>query len=188
MYGDAATKENQFGYDWHPKILGDHSHMAMFAAMNAGKVKGMICIGQNPATSINAKLERTGLRKLEWLVVKDNWLTETATYWKNAPEVKNGEVKTADIKTEVFFLPATQVAELEGTFTNTQRLLQFHHKAAEAPGRLPIGHAVQLRSRQAAEEALRQLHCCRATRASRISSGTTSMRTKPSARRASLRR
>ena len=40
MYGDAATKENQFGYDWHPKILGDHSHMAMFAAMNAGKVKG----------------------------------------------------------------------------------------------------------------------------------------------------
>ena len=134
MYGDAATKENQFGYDWHPKILGDHSHMAMFAAMNAGKVKGMICVGQNPATSLNAKLERAGLRKLEWLVVKDNWITETANYWKNAPEIKNGEVKTADIKTEVFYLPATQVAELEGTFTNTQRLLQFHHKAAEAPG------------------------------------------------------
>ncbi|MDO8700393.1 MAG: molybdopterin-dependent oxidoreductase, partial [Deltaproteobacteria bacterium] len=134
MYGDAATKENQFGYDWHPKILGDHSHMAMFAAMYAGKVKGMRCVGQNPATSINAKLERAGLGKLEWLVVKDNWVTETATYWKNAPEVKNGEVKTADIKTEIFFLPATQVAEVEGTFTNTQRLLQFHHKAAEAPG------------------------------------------------------
>ncbi len=74
------------------------------------------------------------LRKLDWLVVKDNWITETATFWKNSPEVKNGEVKTADIKTEVFYLPATQVAEIEGTFTNTQRLLQFHHKAAEAPG------------------------------------------------------
>ena len=134
MYGDAATQENQFGYDWHPKILGDHSHMAMFAAMNAGGVKGMFCIGQNPATSLNAKLERAALRKLEWLVVKDNWLTETANFWKNAPEVKNGEVKTADIKTEVFFFPATQVAEVEGTFTNTQRMLQFHHKAAEAPG------------------------------------------------------
>ena len=134
VYGDAATKENQFGWDWHPKILGDHSHMAMFVAMNAGKVKGMFCVGQNPATSLNAKLDRSALRKLEWLVVKDNWLTETATFWKNAPEVKNGEVKTADIKTEVFFLPATQVAEIEGTFTNTQRLLQFHHKAAEAPG------------------------------------------------------
>ena len=47
---------------------------------------------------------------------------------------RSGEVKTADIKTEVFFLPATQVGEIEGTFTNTQRLLQFHHKAAEAPG------------------------------------------------------
>jgi len=134
LYGDAATKENQFGWDWHPKILGDHSHMAMFVAMNAGKVKGMLCVGQNPATSVNAKLERSGLRKLDWLVVKDNWLTETATFWKHAPEVKNGEVKTADIKTEVFFLPATQVGEVEGTFTNTQRLLQFHHKAAEAPG------------------------------------------------------
>jgi formate dehydrogenase major subunit len=134
LYGDAATKENQFGWDWHPKILGDHSHMAMFVAMNAGKVKGMFCVGQNPATSVNAKLERSGLRKLDWLVVKDNWLTETATFWKNAPEVKNGEVKPANIKTEVFFLPATQVGEVEGTFTNTQRLLQFHHKAAEAPG------------------------------------------------------
>ena len=134
MYGEAATKDNQFGYDWHPKILGDHSHMAMFAAMNAGKVKGMICIGQNPATSLNAKLDRQALRKLDWLVVKDNWIQETANFWKTAPEIKNGEVKTQDIKTEVFFFPATQVAEVDGTFTNTQRLLQFHHKAAEPPG------------------------------------------------------
>jgi len=134
VYGDTATKENQFGWDWHPKILGDHSHMAMFVAMNAGKVKGMFCVGQNPATSLNAKLERAALGKLEWLVVKDNWLTETAMFWKSAPEIKSGAVKTADIKTEVFYFPATQVAEVEGTFTNTQRLLQFHHKAAEAPG------------------------------------------------------
>ena len=134
IYGNAATQENQFGWDWHPKILGDHSHMAMFAAMNADRVKGMFCVGQNPATSLNAKLERSGLRKLEWLVVKDNWLTETATFWKNAPEIKKGEIKTADIKTEVFYLPATQVGEVNGTFTNTQRMLQFHHKAAEAPG------------------------------------------------------
>ena len=134
MYGEAATKDNQFGYDWHPKILGDHSHMPMFVAMNNGKVKGMLCIGQNPATSLNAKLERAGLRKLEWLVVKDNWIHETANLWKSAPEIKSGEVKPQDIKTEVFFFPATQVAEVNGIFTNTQRLLQFHHKAAEPPG------------------------------------------------------
>jgi formate dehydrogenase major subunit len=134
MYGSAATKENDFGFAWHPRILGDHSHMPMFVAMNAGKVKGMLCVGQNPATSLNAKLERAAMRKLDWLVVKDNWLHETANYWKTAPEVKNGEVHPQDIKTEVFFFPAAQVAETEGTFTNTQRMLQSHFKAAQAPG------------------------------------------------------
>jgi formate dehydrogenase major subunit len=134
MYGDAATTENDFGYDWHPKIFGDHSHLPMFLAMRDGKVKGMLCIGQNPATSLNAKLERAALRELDWLVVKDNWIHETAHFWKTAPEVKDGEIDPKDIKTEVFFFPAAQVAETEGTFTNTQRLLQTHFKAAEAPG------------------------------------------------------
>jgi formate dehydrogenase major subunit len=134
MYGAAATLENQFGWDWHPKIFGDHSHMPMFVAMHEGKVRGMLCIGQNPATSLNAKLEREALRRLEWLVVKDNWVHETANFWLSAPEVRNGDVSPADIKTEVFFLPAAQVAETEGTFTNTQRMMQTHFKAAEAPG------------------------------------------------------
>jgi formate dehydrogenase major subunit len=134
MYGDAATRDNDFGYAWHPKIIGDHSHMPMFVAMNEGRVKGMFCIGQNPATSLNAKLERSGLRKLEWLVVKDNWLHETAMFWKTAPEVRAGEVATADIATEVFFFPSSQVAEYDGSFTNTQRLLQWHYKAADPPG------------------------------------------------------
>ena len=134
MYGDAATPENDFGYDWHPKILGDHSHMPMFVAMNEGKVKGMLLIGQNPATSLNARLERAAMRKLEWLVVKDNWVHESATYWKNAPEIKNGEVKPQDIQTEVFFFPSTQIAEYEGSFTNTFRMLQWHYKASDPPG------------------------------------------------------
>src|SRR5204863_5277810 len=81
MYGDAATPENDFGYAWHPKITGDHSHLPMFVAMNDGRVKGMLLIGQNPATSLNAKMERAGMRKLEWLAVKDNWLHESATFW-----------------------------------------------------------------------------------------------------------
>jgi formate dehydrogenase major subunit len=134
MYGAAATSDNQFGYQWHPRIIGDHSHMAMFAAMADGHVKGMLCIGQNPATSLHASLERKGLGRLEWLVVKDNWLTETATFWQHAPEVKSGQVKPADIKTEVFFFPSSQIAEYEGTFTNTQRMLQTHYKAADPPG------------------------------------------------------
>lgn len=134
MYGAAATPDNDFGYGWHPKILGDHSHLPMFVAMHDGNVKGMLLIGQNPATSLNAKLERAAMRKLEWLVVKDNWLHESAMFWKTAPEIKAGEVSPADIQTEVLFFPSAQVAEYEGSFTNTQRMLQWHFKAAEAPG------------------------------------------------------
>jgi formate dehydrogenase major subunit len=134
MYGAAATVENDFGYGWHPRILGDHSHMPMFVAMAEGRVKGMLCIGQNPATSLNAKLERAALARLDWLVVKDNWLLETANFWKTSPEVVNGEVRPEDIDTEVFFFPSAQIAEEEGSFTNTQRLLQWHHQAATPPG------------------------------------------------------
>jgi formate dehydrogenase major subunit len=134
MYGAAATTDNDFGYAWHPKIIGDHSHLPMFVAMNEGRVKGLLCVGQNPATSLNASVERKGLAKLEWLVVKDNWLTETATFWKNSPEITRGQLRSQDIRTEVFFFPAAQVAEYEGSFTNTQRLLQWHFKAADPPG------------------------------------------------------
>ncbi len=134
MYGAAATKDNDFGYDWHPKIIGDHSHLPMFVAMNEGRVKGLLCVGQNPATSLNASVERKGLAKLEWLVVKDNWLTETATFWQNSPEITRGQLRSQDVRTEVFFFPAAQVAEYEGSFTNTQRMLQWHFKAADPPG------------------------------------------------------
>ena len=134
MYGDAATPENDFGWDLHPKVAGDHSHLPMFVAMAEGRVQGMLCIGQNPATSIHAGFERKALRRLKWLVVKDNFLTETATYWQTAPEVERGDVRSEDIATEVFFFPSAQVAESEGSFTNTQRLLQWHFKAAEPPG------------------------------------------------------
>jgi formate dehydrogenase major subunit len=134
MYGAAAKPENDFGYDWHPKISGDHSHMPMFMAMAKGQVKGMICIGQNPATSINASLGRQGLRNLEWLVVKDNFITETASFWNKAPEIAVNDIKPEEIQTEIFFFPSAQVAELEGSFTNTQRLLQWHSKAVDPPG------------------------------------------------------
>ena len=96
------------------------------------------------------------MRKLEWLVVKDNFLTETATFWNRAPEIEAGEVKPEDIETEVFFLPAAQVAETEGSFTNTQRMLQWHFKAADPPGALPLRSVVHPSARAPAEEAVRR--------------------------------
>src|SRR3989475_4415241 len=80
MYGAAATAENDFGYDWHPKILGDHSHMASFAAMADGRVKGMCCVGQNPATTLNGGAAAGGAGRPQGVGVGGNWGRETAPH------------------------------------------------------------------------------------------------------------
>jgi formate dehydrogenase major subunit len=132
QFGDAATKENDYGYNYHPKITGDHSHLPMFVDMMDGKIKGFLCVGQNPAVGgQNARFQRKALAKLDWMVIRDFYETETAAFWRNSPEITSGEVKTSDIKTEVIFLPSAIVPEMEGSFTNTQRLLQYHEKAAD---------------------------------------------------------
>jgi formate dehydrogenase major subunit len=127
-FGDAATPENDFGFNYLPKISGDHSHLPTFVLMQQGGVMGFLAIGQNPAVGgQNAEFQRQALGKLEWMVVRDYFETETAAFWKR-PGI---DPKT--IGTEVFFLPAAHVAEGQGTFTNTQRLLQQHDKAVDPP-------------------------------------------------------
>ena len=134
-WGDAATEDNDFCFDYLPRINGDHSHYAMMLKMLDGGVKGMFCVGQNPTVgSANSKLMRLALAKLDWLVVRDFQPIESAMFWKDSPEHESGEVSSQDIQTEVFFLPAAAHTEKDGSFTNTQRLLQWHHKACEPPG------------------------------------------------------
>jgi formate dehydrogenase major subunit len=133
-FGDAATQENRFGFPWLPKIDGDHSHYPMLQRMVDGRCKGFFCVGQNPVVgSANSRLVRKALRSLDWLVVRDLNEVETAAFWYDAPEIDAGEVTPEDIGTEVFFLPAAAHTEKDGTFTNTQRLLQWHSKAVEPP-------------------------------------------------------
>ena len=128
-FGDAATAENDYGYDTLPKISGDHSHLPTFVLMNQGGIKGFLVIGQNPAVGgQNAEYQRQALAQVDWMVVRDYFETETASFWKRPG------VDPTTIKTEVFFLPAAVPAEGDGTFTNTQRLLQKHDKAADPPG------------------------------------------------------
>jgi formate dehydrogenase major subunit len=131
FFGDAATKDNDFGYDWIPKRAkaDAYSHQHIFVDMYNGVIKGFLADGQNPAVGgPNAKLARAAMQKLDWLVVKDIFLTETADIWK-APGVK-----PKDVKTEVFFLPAAPAAEKDGSLTNTMRLIQWHEKAVTPPG------------------------------------------------------
>ncbi len=134
-YGDAATKDNDFGFNWLPRVTGDHSHYGYWLDMQDGKMEGLFVMGQNPAVgAANGRLERTALSKLKWLVVRDMVETETASFWLDSPEVKRGELVPKKIATEVFLFPAAGTAEKSGTFTNTQRLLQYRNKAVEAPG------------------------------------------------------
>jgi formate dehydrogenase major subunit len=129
-YGDAARADNDWGYDFLPKNVGDHSHMPMFTAMHDGVVKGFMAIGQNPAVGgQNSVFQRAGLSKLDWMVVRDIFLTETAEFWK-APDITDPSV----IQTEVLFLPTAIATETDGSFTNTQRLVQWHEKGPDAPG------------------------------------------------------
>ena len=134
-FGEHATSENDWCFQWLPAVTGDHSHMTTVADMADGKLEGYFVMGENPAVgSLNGALQRKGLQKLKWLVVRDFQLTETAEFWRSAPEVTDGNVDPEEIETEVFFFPAAAHTEKDGTFTNTQRLLQFHHKAVEPPG------------------------------------------------------
>ena len=134
-YGDAATAENDFCFDHVPRITGDHSHYQSVMQMNDGELQGYFVMGENPAVgSANSKLQRLGMGKLDWLVVRDFSETETAAFWYDSPEIETGEMKPEDIGTEVFFMPAAAHTEKNGSFTNTQRLLQWHHRAVEPKG------------------------------------------------------
>ncbi len=134
-FGDAATRENDWLFDTLPRMTGDHSHMATVADMADGKVKGYLVMGENPTVgSMHGALHRKALREAEWLVVRDFQPTETAEFWRVGPEFDRGEVRTEDIQTEVFFFPAAAHTEKDGSFTNTQRMLQWHHRAIEPRG------------------------------------------------------
>ncbi len=134
-YGDAARADNDWAFHYLPHITGNHSHLMTVAAMADGRVRGYFVMGENPVVgTVHSALHSKGLRALEWLVVRDFAPTETVEFWRTGPEIARGEVRPEEIKTEVFFFPAAAPTEKDGSFTNTQRLLQWHHKAIEPPG------------------------------------------------------
>jgi len=130
-YGDAATRDNDFCFNYLPKIdpSVNYTHIGMIEAMGQGKIKGLWNWGQNPAAGgPNSNAARQALEKLDWLVVADIWMNETAEFWKRPG------VNPSDIKTEVFILPAACSYEKEGSISNSGRWAQWRHKAVEPPG------------------------------------------------------
>jgi formate dehydrogenase major subunit len=133
-WGDAATPDNDFCYGYMPRLTGDHGTYQQVLNMIDGKVRGYFLLGQNPAVgSAHGKAQRLGMANLDWLVVRDLFMIESATFWKNSPEIETGEIVPEECRTEVFFMPAASHVEKEGTFTQTQRLLQWREKAVEPP-------------------------------------------------------
>ncbi len=131
-WGETARADNDFCFDYLPRLTGSHSTYDTVMEQIAGTVKGYMLFGQNPAVgSANNRMQRLGMSKLDWLVVRDFSLIESATWWKDGPEIETEEMRTEDIATEVFFFPAASHTEKDGTFTNTQRMLQWHHKAVD---------------------------------------------------------
>ncbi|QBI18387.1 formate dehydrogenase [Egibacter rhizosphaerae] len=129
-FGEHATAENDYLFNLLPRLTGDHNAYQTALDMIDGTVRGYLLFGQNPAVgSANSGLHREALRHLDWLVVRDLTMIESAEAWRSAPEVTEGRVRPEDVGTEVFFLPSAAHVEKDGTFTNTQRLLQWHERA-----------------------------------------------------------
>lgn len=134
-WGEAATAENDYCFDYLPRINGDHGTYRTAMDMVDGKISGYFLLGQNPAVgSAHGRLQRLGMANLDWLVVRDLTMIESATFWKDAPETETGEIVTERCRTEVFFFPAASHVEKAGTFTQTQRMLQWRDKAVEPSG------------------------------------------------------
>jgi len=130
MFGEAATADNDFGYDWMPKLDAgaNYSWLTIFDEMYKGNFKGFFAWGQNPACSgANSNKTRQALGKLDWMVNVNIFDNETASFWKG-PGMKPDEIKT-----EVFFLPCYTSVEKEGSITNSGRWMQWRYAASKPP-------------------------------------------------------
>ena len=127
-FGENATFEKDYGYDWWPKVPAspDYTMMSTFELMSQESIKGYFNWGMNPAASApNAKFAREAMAKLEWLVAVDQVHTESATFWK-APDMNPKEIQT-----EMQYLPCALIYEKPGTILNSGRWLQWRYEAVK---------------------------------------------------------
>jgi formate dehydrogenase major subunit len=130
-FGDAATGDNEFGYQWLPKLDDGQnaSWIMLFHQMFKGQFDGFFAWGQNPACSgTNANKTREALAKLKWMVNVNLFDNETGSFWRGP------DVNPDDVQTEVFQLPAALSVEKEGSITNSGRWAQWRYKAVDPPG------------------------------------------------------
>ena len=140
FFGKKATKANDFGYDWLPKVDdgADYSWLTLFDEMYKGTVKGFFAWGMNPACSgANANKVRKAMENLDWMVNVNLFDNETGSFWKGPGK------NPSRIKTEVFMLPACVSVEKEGSITNSGRWMQWRYQGPKPLGNsLSDGHII----------------------------------------------
>ena len=143
MYGASATKDNDWGYAYLPKVDREYSWTHIWDDMYHGKVKGLLAFGMNGvAIGPNSQKNIDALKKADWLVVCDIYPEETSSFWQS-PGITPDEMK--NIKTEVYRLPGAGFAEKDGTFVNSARWLQWKWAAVPTPGEAKLDQEVLAR-------------------------------------------
>ncbi len=141
MYGDAATKQNQWAFDYLPKVDRDYSWVHLWDDMYKGSVKGMLAFGMNGvAIGPDSNKNIDALKKVEFLVVGEIYPDETSEFWRSPRVVQQGDMK--EIQTTVYRLPCAGFAEKDGSFTNSARWLIWKNAAVPTPGDCRLDQAI----------------------------------------------
>jgi formate dehydrogenase major subunit len=140
MYGDAATKQSDWAYDFLPKVDRNYSWVQLWDNMYTGVVKGLFAFGMNGvAIGPDSKKNIDALKRADWLVVGEIYQDETSEFWKS-PGITAEEMN--QIQTTVYRLPCAGFAEKDGTFTNSARWLQWKNAALPVPGDCKLDQAI----------------------------------------------
>jgi len=141
MYGDAATKQNGWAFDYLPKVDRDYSWTHLWDDMYRGTVKGMLAFGMNGvAIGPDSNKNIDALKKAEWLVVGEIYPDETSEFWRSPRVIAQGDMK--QIQTTVYRLPCAGFAEKDGSFTNSARWLLWKNTAVPMPGDCRLDHGI----------------------------------------------
>jgi formate dehydrogenase major subunit len=134
-YGNAATKSNEFAFDFIPKPAKNSSWMSIYDQALKGKMQGLILNGMT-ATSIGPDSNRVmqALASLKWLVVMDPLPTTSSEFWRRPGAAPKS------IQTEVFMVPTTHWIEKDGSFTNSGRWSQWKDQVLPPQGNARHDH------------------------------------------------
>jgi len=140
MYGAAATKDNDWAFNYLPKIDRNYSWVNIWNDMYEGKIKGIFAFGMNGVMiGPDSQKNISALKKADWLVVCEIYPDETSEFWR-APGISTDEMK--QINTTVYRLPGAGFAEKDGTFVNSARWLQWKNVALPPPGQARLDQEI----------------------------------------------